>query len=86
MSHLELLMQKGDIQGPPYTMPDDIELTFLRRFIERQAAGIAHNPRLRNGVGRDSYTHRDHSADAFTPEAEASEQSFMDHRPPHGNF
>nr|GAT45968.1 predicted protein [Mycena chlorophos] len=49
MSHLELLMQKGDIQGPPYAMPDDIELTFLRKFIERQTAGVEHNPRLRNG-------------------------------------
>jgi hypothetical protein len=48
MSHLELLMQKGDIQGPPYTMPDEIEITFLRKFIERQASGIPHNPRLRN--------------------------------------
>ncbi|KAL6301528.1 hypothetical protein BKA93DRAFT_738591 [Sparassis latifolia] len=47
MSHLELLMQKGEIQGPPYVMPDDVELTFLRKFIERQAAGIPHNPRLR---------------------------------------
>lgn len=82
MSHLELLMQKGDIQGPPYTMPDDIELTFLRRFIERQAAGIPHNPRLRNVAGGDSsYTQRDNS---FSPEP--SEQGFMDHRPPHGNF
>ncbi|PPR03817.1 hypothetical protein CVT26_000993 [Gymnopilus dilepis] len=82
MSHLELLMQKGDIQGPPYTMPDDIELTFLRKFIERQAAGIPHNPRLRNNVGGgSSYVHRDHSADSFTPEP--SEQSFMDQsRPP----
>jgi hypothetical protein len=52
MSHLELLMQKGDIQGPPYIMPDDIELTFLKKFIERQAAGIPHNPRLRKaGAG-----------------------------------
>ena len=84
MSHLELLMQKGDIQGPPYTMPDDIELTFLRRFIERQAAGISHNPRLRNevggGGGGDSYIQRDQSTDSFTPEP----QSFMDHhRVPH---
>ena len=85
MSHLELLMQKGDIQGPPYTMPDDIELTFLRRFIERQAAGISHNPRLRNAVGGDtSYTQRDQSPGSFSPES--SEQGFMDHRPPHGNF
>lgn len=49
MSHLELLMQKGEIQGPPYIMPDNVELTFLRKFIERQAAGIPHNPRLRHG-------------------------------------
>jgi hypothetical protein len=85
MSHLELLMQKGDIQGPPYTMPDDIELTFLRRFIERQAAGISHNPRLRNGIGGDScYTQRDLSPGRFTPEQ--SEQGFMDQRPPHGTF
>lgn len=85
MSHLELLMQKGDIQGPPYTMPDDVELTFLRRFIERQAAGISHNPRLRNAVGGDSsYIPRDQSAESFSPEP--SEQSFMDHRPPHGNL
>ncbi|KAI0090211.1 hypothetical protein BDY19DRAFT_992433 [Irpex rosettiformis] len=49
MSHLELLMQKGEIQGPPYVMPDHLELTFLKKFIERQAAGIPHNPRLRNG-------------------------------------
>lgn len=47
MTHLELLMQKGEIQGPPYIMGDHLELTFLRKFIERQAAGIPHNPRLR---------------------------------------
>jgi hypothetical protein len=47
MSHLELLMQRGDIKGPPFIMPDDVELTFLRKFIERQQAGIPHNPRLR---------------------------------------
>ncbi|PPQ92494.1 hypothetical protein CVT25_010327 [Psilocybe cyanescens] len=84
MSHLELLMQKGDIQGPPYTMPDDVELTFLRKFIERQAAGIPHNPRLRNSAGGEpSYVHRDHSVDSFTPEP--SEQSFMDQsRQPNG--
>jgi len=50
MSHLELLMQKGDITGPPYNMPDDMELTFLRKFVERQNAGIPHNPRLRTGA------------------------------------
>ena len=36
MSHLELLMQRGDIKGPPYVMPDNIELSFLRKFIERR--------------------------------------------------
>ncbi|KAJ3504613.1 hypothetical protein NLJ89_g7848 [Agrocybe chaxingu] len=80
MSHLELLMQKGDIQGPPYTMADDIELTFLRKFIERQAAGIPHNPRLRNSVGGEApYIPREHSVEEFTPEP--SDQSFLDHRP-----
>ena len=48
MSHLEFLMQKGDIQGPPYIMQDHLELTFLRKYIERRAQGIPHNPRLRN--------------------------------------
>ena len=81
MSHLELLMQKGDIQGPPYVMPDDIELTFLRKFIERQASGVPHNPRLRNGV-EGSYIPRDHSSEAFTPEP--ASQDFMDHRPTTG--
>ncbi|EPQ51890.1 hypothetical protein GLOTRDRAFT_140832 [Gloeophyllum trabeum ATCC 11539] len=47
MSHLEMLMQKGDIPGPPYIMPDNIELAFLRKFVERQTAGVPHNPRLR---------------------------------------
>jgi len=28
-------------------MPDNVELSFLRKFIERQAANIPHNPRLR---------------------------------------
>ncbi|KAF5355390.1 hypothetical protein D9757_012548 [Collybiopsis confluens] len=73
MSHLELLMQKGDIQGPPYSMPDDIELTFLRRFIERQAAGIPHNPRLRNGENP-GYIIRDHSVDSGSPDP--SDQSY----------
>lgn len=83
MSHLELLMQKGDIQGPPYVMPDDIELTFLRKFIERQASGVPHNPRLRNGVSVEGpYIPRDHSSEAFSPEP--SNQDFMDHRPTTG--
>lgn len=52
MSHLEILMQKGEIQGPPYIMPDNVELTFLRKFIERQSQGIPHNPRLRRALGQ----------------------------------
>ncbi|TCD60410.1 hypothetical protein EIP91_010225 [Steccherinum ochraceum] len=47
MTHLELLMQKGEIQGPPYIMPDNIELSFLRKFMDRHNARIPHNPRLR---------------------------------------
>lgn len=83
MSHLELLMQKGDIQGPPYAMGDDIELTFLRKFIERQATGIPHNPRLRNG--ETAYVHRDQSAESLTPEPS---ESFVDpnHRLMNGAF
>ncbi|KAH7869516.1 uncharacterized protein C8R40DRAFT_738173 [Lentinula edodes] len=77
MSHLELLMQKGDIQGPPYTMPDDIELTFLRKFIERQAAGMPHNPRLRNGADP-GYIIRAHSVDSGSPDP--SDQNYQDQR------
>ncbi|KAJ4490018.1 hypothetical protein J3R30DRAFT_3321487 [Lentinula aciculospora] len=76
MSHLELLMQKGDIQGPPYTMPDDIELTFLRKFIERQAAGLPHNPRLRNGADP-GYIIRDHSVDSGSPDPP---ENYLDQR------
>ncbi|EIM90892.1 uncharacterized protein STEHIDRAFT_152583 [Stereum hirsutum FP-91666 SS1] len=70
MSHLELLMQRGDIKGPPYIMPDDVELTFLRKFIERQAAGIPHNPRLRHTAVSKRYApHVRHSLpDSETPE------------------
>ncbi|KAH0578515.1 hypothetical protein H2248_003656 [Termitomyces sp. 'cryptogamus'] len=81
MSHLELLMQKGDIQGPPYMMPDDIEITFLRKFIERQANGIPHNPRLRNPISGHPYP-RDHlNDDSITPEP--SDASFAEHQPMH---
>ncbi|KAI0730104.1 hypothetical protein C8Q72DRAFT_279900 [Fomitopsis betulina] len=62
MSHLELLMQKGEIQGPPYVMPDNLELTFLRKFIERQAAGIPHNPRLRRAYLHTSTGEQEQSA------------------------
>ena len=47
MAHLDLLLQKGDIGGPPYVMPDHLELSFMRGFVERQRNGTAHNPRLR---------------------------------------
>jgi hypothetical protein len=60
-------------------MPDDIELSFLRKFIERQATGIPHNPRLRNAVGPDgTYIPREHSMEAFSPEG--TSQDFLDHR------
>ncbi|KAJ7130198.1 hypothetical protein C8R44DRAFT_699329 [Mycena epipterygia] len=78
MSHLELLMQKGDIQGPPYAMPDDIELSFLRKFIERQAAGIPHNPRLRNANGENPFPIRQHSVESLSPEP--SERAFMEQK------
>src|ERR1700749_1478874 len=47
MAHLELLIEKGEIPGPPYAMSNDQEFPFLHKFIERQAANIPHNPRLR---------------------------------------
>jgi hypothetical protein len=86
MSHLELLMQKGDIQGPPYAMPDDIELSFLRKFIERQTAGIPHNPRLRNSNGEHPFPMRQHSVESLSPEP--SERGFMEQktRNPRGGF
>ncbi|PFH53436.1 hypothetical protein AMATHDRAFT_54465 [Amanita thiersii Skay4041] len=74
MSHLELLMQKGDIHGPPYIMPTDMELTFLRKFIERQAAGIPHNPRLRYSL-EGEYTHADMSVGSLTPNS--SDHSYL---------
>jgi len=79
MSQLELLMQKGDIQGPPYAMPDDIELSFLRKFIERQATGIPHNPRLRNSLGENSFALRGNSVGSITPEP--SDHGFADQKP-----
>ncbi|KAJ3522232.1 hypothetical protein NMY22_g11984 [Coprinellus aureogranulatus] len=78
--------QKGDITGPPYLMPDEVELTFLRKFIERQAAGIPHNPRLRNSIAvgeMSSYTHRDQSTDSFSPEP--SDQAFADPQHSHSS-
>jgi len=77
MSHLELLMQKGDIQGPPYLMGDDLELTFLRKFIERQNAGVAHNPRLRN-VGEAPYAYRDPSTGSASPEPSDHSHGYLE--------
>lgn len=68
MSHLEVLMQKGDIQGPPYVMPDDVELTFLRKFIERHNASIPHNPRLRHLGPSAQPPHIEESMEMTTPE------------------
>ncbi|KAG6380153.1 hypothetical protein JVT61DRAFT_8240 [Boletus reticuloceps] len=48
-------------------MPDDIELTFLRKFIERHNAGIPHNPRIRH-LGPSAQPHIDESMDMSTPE------------------
>ncbi|TDL15692.1 hypothetical protein BD410DRAFT_697669, partial [Rickenella mellea] len=47
MAQLESLIQKHEIPGPPYIMPDHLEFTFMRKFIERQALGTPHHPRLR---------------------------------------
>ena len=68
MSHLEVLMQKGDIQGPPYVMPDDIELSFLRKFVERHNANIPHNPRLRHLGPSAQPPHIEDSMEVSTPE------------------
>ncbi|KAI9460688.1 hypothetical protein HD554DRAFT_2176540 [Boletus coccyginus] len=68
MSHLEVLMQKGDIQGPPYVMPDDIELTFLRKFIERHNTGTPHNPGLRHLGPNAQHPHIEESMEVSTPE------------------
>ena len=56
MAHLELLLQKGEITGPPYIMPDHLEFTFMRGFVERQRTGVPHNPRLR-GLPRSEQYH-----------------------------
>lgn len=85
MSHLELLMQKGDIVGefigqathcnasdfaigPPYVMPDDADLPFLAKFIERHNAGIAHNPRLRNAPQEQRTIHGDEGIGSVSPD------------------
>lgn len=91
MSHLELLMQKGEIQGPPYDMRDDIELGFLRKFIERHHAGIPHHPRLRaQALSSRNMLIRPPSADS--PNGEPHDEyyqrgpEFMDHRGMRGSL
>jgi hypothetical protein len=87
MSHLELLMQKGDIQGPPYNMPEDIELTFLRKFIERYNAGIPHNPRLRNGNASDwPAVPKDDSMNSGTPEPSETDSANATDQAPSGEL
>ncbi|ETW82752.1 hypothetical protein HETIRDRAFT_316455 [Heterobasidion irregulare TC 32-1] len=76
MSHLELLMQRGDIKGPPYVMPENVELGFLRKFVERQEAGIPHNPRLRKAALENGYVAPlRHNIVSVTPEP--SEESIL---------
>lgn len=73
MAHIELLMQKGDIQGPPYVMPDHLEFSFMRKFIDRQAAGIPHNPRLRNLPLEERHRTEDIESDTTTDPPRTSE-------------
>lgn len=81
MSHLELLMQKGEIQGPPYAMRDDTELSFLRKFIERHQAGIQHHPRLRSaGPSRSLANLRSNSVESSV--SEPTGDGYYQHRGP----
>lgn len=80
MAHLEMLIAKGEIRGPPYVMSDDQEFPFLRKFIERQATGIQHNPRLR-GVSPDEQNQSGTPFDiprSETPEEPKASTSFVD--------
>ena len=78
MTHLELLMQKGEIQGPPYIMGDHLELTFLRKFIERQAAGVPHNPRLRQAYLSGSSPRVPHYATLGSSQGSSTPASWVD--------
>jgi hypothetical protein len=80
MAHLEMLIAKGEIRGPPYVMSEDQDFPFLRKFIERQAAGIQHNPRLR-GIAPDSRNQSSNSLDmprSETPEDSKSSIPYVD--------
>jgi hypothetical protein len=74
MSHIEFLMQRGNIRGPPFTMAEDIEIPFLRKFVERQAAGIPHNPRLRSTMNDGPPLLREDSVESIV--SETSEDSY----------
>ena len=80
MAHLEMLIAKGEIRGPPYIMSDEQEFPFLRKFIERQRIGLSHNPRLRGLSPGNEYqpqlsvsVHR-----SETPEDSRASTSFVD--------
>lgn len=80
MAHLEMLIAKGEVRGPPYVMSDDQEFPFLRKFIERQAAGTSHNPRLR-GLSPEDQNQSATSLDmprSETPEESKASTSFVD--------
>lgn len=80
MAHLEMLIAKGEIRGPPYVMSDDQEFPFLRKFIERQRTGTPHNPRLR-GLSPGNEHHSQLSVGVHrseTPEDSRASTSFVD--------
>ncbi|KAF9654181.1 hypothetical protein BDM02DRAFT_3106459 [Thelephora ganbajun] len=80
MAHLEMLIAKGEIRGPPYVMSDDQDFPFLRKFIERQTVNIPHNPRLR-GLSPGNEHHPQLSVSIHrseTPEDSRPSTSFVD--------
>ena len=82
MAHLEMLIAKGEIRGPPYVMTDDQDFPFLRKFIERQTANIPHNPRLRGlSPGNEHQAQLSvgiHIHRSETPEDSRASTSFVD--------
>jgi hypothetical protein len=80
MAHLEMLIAKGEIRGPPYIMSDDQEFTFLRKFIERQRSNVPHNPRLR-GLSQEVRTLSSTTVDlprSETPDEPKASTSYTD--------
>ena len=47
MDHIELLLQKGEIPGPSYVIPDSLEFSFMHGFQGCQCKGMPHS-HLRN--------------------------------------